>query len=320
LQSQYFELQHFKNERNWVNLNISKEAIEELLNKNDWYTLLIPKEKLSVDNFTSLQRIEEIVISLVKTYTKALYEFKKAEWESQFMEYRELNDDDKNFIDEYKVSVEDKETDIIVKLEALQKLLEDGNIDDVEFKKLARSDFKAIGFDKHLYNPLIYKDSKLISLSINPVQLNDGERDFIEDLKDYLMVNASEFKETELFVLRNQSKTGMGFFEAGNFYPDFIMWLIRDGKQYITFIDPKGLRNVDVANGGKVNFYATIKELETKLADSSIILNSFIVSTTSFNVLNEVHSTMTKAELEDKHIVFQKDDKETYIDKIFNRI
>jgi hypothetical protein len=316
----FFELQHFKNERNWVNLNISKEAIEELLSKNDWYTLLIPKEKLSVDNFTSLQRIEEIVIALVKTYTKALYEFKKAEWESQFMEYRELNDDDKNFIDEYKVSVEDKETDIIVKLVALQKLLEDGNIDDAEFKKLARSDFKAISFDKHLYNPLIYKDSKLISLSINPVQLNDGERDFIEDLKDYLMVNASEFKETELFVLRNQSKTGMGFFEAGNFYPDFIMWLIKDGKQYITFIDPKGLRNVDVANGGKVNFYATIKELETKLADSSIILNSFIVSTTSFNALNEVHSTMTKAELEDKHIVFQKDDKETYIDKIFSRI
>ncbi len=316
----FFELQRFKNERNWVNLSISKASIEELLCHNDWYTLQIPKEKLDIDNFESLQRIEEIVIALVKAYTKALYEFKKSEWESQFMEYRELDDDDKNFIDEYKVSVEDKETDIIAKLEALQKLLEDGKIDDAEFKKLSRRDFKAIGFDKHLYNPLIYKDSKLLSLSINPVQLNDGEKDFIEDLKNYLLINASEFKETELFVLRNQSKTGMSFFEAGNFYPDFIMWLIRDSKQYITFVDPKGLRNVDVANGAKVNFHATIKELEAQLGDSSIVLNSFIVSTTSFNALNEVHSTMTKAELEEKHIVFQKDDKETYIGKMFGRI
>ena len=112
----------------------------------------------------------------------------------------------------------------------------------------------------------------------------------------------------------------MGFFEAGNFYPDFIMWLIRDSKQYITFVDPKGLRNVDVANGAKVNFYATIKELEAQLGDSSIVLNSFIVSTTSFNALNEVQSTMTKAELEEKHIVFQKDDRETYIGKIFHRL
>jgi len=273
-----------------------------------------------IDNFDSLQRIEEIVIALVKAYTKALYEFKKSEWESQFMEYRELDDDDNNLIDEYKVSVEDKETDIIAKLEALEKLLEEGKIDDAEFKKLSRRDFKAIGFDKHLYSPLIYKDSKLLSLSINPVQLNDGEQEFIEDLKKFLSINASEFKETELFVLRNQSKTGMGFFEAGNFYPDFIMWLIRDSRQYITFVDPKGLRNVDVANGAKVNFYVTIKELEAQLGDSSIVLNSFIVSTTSFNALNEVHSTMTKAELEGKHIVFQKDDKETYIGKIFDRI
>jgi hypothetical protein len=315
----YFELQRFKNERNWTNLGISKEKITQLLAKNDWYTLRIPKEKLRIDSFSSLLQIEEIVTSLVKNYAKALYEFKKSQWESQFMEYRELDENDKNFINEYKISVEDKETDIIEKLTFMQKLLEEGKSDDVEFKKLARSDFKAIHFDRHLYNPLLYKDNKVLSLSVSPVQLNDGEKDFIEDLKQYLLVNASKFNDTELFVLRNQSKTGMGFFEAGSFYPDFIMWLIRDSKQYITFIDPKGLRNVDVVNGEKVNFYETIKELEAKLGDSSIVLNSFIISTTSFNALSDVQSTMTKGELEDKHILFQKDDAETYIGKMFRR-
>jgi len=316
----FFELQHFKNERNWINLSISKADIEELLNHNDWYTLQIPREKLNINSFDDIKRIEEIVIALVKAYTKALYEFKKSEWESQFMEYRELDDNDNNLINEYKVSVEDKETDIIVKLKSLQKLLKEGKIDDIEFKKLSRYDFKVISFDKHLYNPLLYKDSRLISLSINPIQLNTGEQEFIEDLKTFLSVNTSKLEDTELFVLRNQSKTGMGFFEADNFYPDFIVWLIKESKQYITFIDPKGLRNIDIANGAKINFYKTIKELEKRLGDSNIVLNSFIISTTSFNALNELHSMMTKAELEEKHIVFQKDDKETYISKIFDRI
>jgi len=45
---------------------------------------------------------------------------------------------------------------------------------------------------------------------------------------------------------------------------------------------------VDVVNGEKVNFYETIKELEVKLGDSNIVLNSFIVSTTSFNALSDV--------------------------------
>ena len=320
LEKLFIELERFKDERNLVNLVISKDAIAQLLEYNDWYTLQIPKEKLRMESFADLEYIEEIFLALLKAYTKALYEYKRSQWESEFMEYRELDENDKNFIDEYRVVVEDKERELIAKLQALQKLLEDSKTDEVEFTKLSRHDLYPIAFEKHLYNPLIYKDKNLLSISINPVALNEGERDFIEDLKKYLLVNEAEFEKTELFVLRNQSKTGMGFFEAGNFYPDFIMWLIKDNKQYITFIDPKGLRNVDVVNGAKINFYKTIKEIESKLGDESTILNSFIVSTTSYNDLVEVQSTLTKEELEAKHVLFQKDDKETYVGKMFERI
>ena len=49
------------------------------------------------------------------------------------------------------------------------------------------------------------------------------------------------FKGTELYLLRNQSRgKGIGFFEAGNFYPDFILWLLVPDRQYVTFVDPKG--------------------------------------------------------------------------------
>ena len=53
----------------------------------------------------------------------------------------------------------------------------------------------------------------------------------------------------------------MGFFEAGNFYPDFILWIDTEQIQYISFIDPKGLRNIPFKNP-KIQFGKRIKEIE----------------------------------------------------------
>ncbi|WP_456323203.1 DEAD/DEAH box helicase family protein [Hydrogenimonas sp.] len=316
----FFEIERYKSERNWSNLSISKEAIESLLRHHDWYALQIPSAQLEINSFDDINRIKEIVIALLKLYTKAFYEHEKAEWESRFMEYAELDENDANFIDSYCVSVDDKETDIIQKLRTLEQLLIKKDLNEAKFKNIARSDFRAIVFDKHLYNPLLYKDRGLLTLSITPVELNDSEATFVEDLKRFVLAEPDYLKNTQLFLLRNRSKIGVGFFEAGNFYPDFIMWLIRDSKQYIVFIDPKGLRNVDVLGGGKVNFFKEIKELEKKLGEEDTILESFIVSTTSFNALSDIQSALSKEDLEKKHVLFQKDDKEIYVKKIFKTI
>lgn len=40
----YFDLQAFKNERAWFNLNISKPEIKSILLDVSWYEILIPKE------------------------------------------------------------------------------------------------------------------------------------------------------------------------------------------------------------------------------------------------------------------------------------
>ena len=58
---------------------------------------------------------------------------------------------------------------------------------------------------------------------------------------------------------------GIGFFEAWNFYPDFILWLLVNEKQYINFIDPKGLRNRKGIDDPKIAFYKTIKSIENDL-------------------------------------------------------
>jgi hypothetical protein len=94
-----------------------------------------------------------------------------------------------------------------------------------------------------------------------------------------------------LYLLRNKSKVGMGFFEAGNFYPDYILWIDTPEKQYISFIDPKGLMRI-MPDNPKIQFYRTIKELEarlhiTKKSNKPIILNSFIMSTTKASDLTE---------------------------------
>ena len=191
---------------------------------------------------------------------------------------------------------------------------------DLKDKKLPlfdRTDLKVFNFDKHLYNPLIYTNKGMTSLSIKPIELNDGEKDFVEDLAKYL---EEHHKKDEVYLLRNQSKTGLGFFTEGNFYPDFIMWIIKEGKQYISFIDPKGIRNSNPRNDPKMDLAIKIKDIQAKLGDINTVLNSFILSNTSLNTLNELHTNLTYQFFEDKNVLFQVERKSSYIGKMFDKI
>ena len=83
----------------------------------------------------------------------------------------------------------------------------------------------------------------------------------------------------------------MGFFVAGNFYLDYILWIDTAETQYITFIDPKGLLHI-MPDDPKIEFYKTIKGLQTQLektntSSKSIVLNSFIMSATKAADLRE---------------------------------
>jgi len=313
----FFALQQFKNEKNWSNINISKENIEELLTHNDWYKLFIPKADMNINSFKNLANFETIVITLLKKYMKSFYEYKKSEWESQFLQYRELDEikDKVNLIDNYTVTVEDKETELLEILQNLEKKLIDKKLPSFE-----RADLKVFNFNKHLYNPLIYTNKGMTSLSIKPIELNKGEKEFVEDLDNYLKRDSDKYEDSEIFLLRNQSKTGLGFFAEGNFYPDFIMWIVKDDMQYISFIDPKGIRNSNPINDPKINLSIKIKDIEKKLANSKVILNSFIISNTSFTDLLDLHNDISKSELENKNVLFQKDDKNGYIGKMFDKI
>ena len=126
------------------------------------------------------------------------------------------------------------------------------------------------------------------------------------------------FKGRELYLLRNLSKgRGVGFFEAGNFHPDFILWLLDGAKQHVIFVDPKGIRNLGPTDP-KIQFTETIKEIEERLGDPNVVLSSFIVSNTpAFRM--EQQWGITRSEMNDLNILFQDEDRDTYIETMLTR-
>jgi len=94
------------------------------------------------------------------------------------------------------------------------------------------------------------------------------------------------------------------------------------GKQWLTFVDPKGLRNLDLSHP-KLGLYKEVKVLENTLAsqakpgDPPLILNAFILSPTKFADLLNVGDPTKKADLESRNVLFMEDGANAYLKKLF---
>ncbi|MCX7664404.1 MAG: hypothetical protein N2112_02535 [Gemmataceae bacterium] len=149
--------------------------------------------------------------------------------------------------------------------------------------------------------------------------LNQIERQFVEDLKKAHDQNSCFFERKELYLLRNLSQgRGVGFFEAGNFHPDFNLWLLVDSLQHVIFVAPKGIRNLGPTDP-KIQFHQTIKEIETRLSDTSVRLHSFIVSNTPSHIMKRLWD-MEKQATSKRHILFHEEDKDVYIHQLFEMV
>jgi len=280
---------------------------------------------LQVEDFDRVRYWQEIALSLLKKYLVALYNFRKSEWEEPYLEYQEMVSGDPNFIDEYQVSLPDDadHNTVANKIRSLAELLTkiQKSNDLSELKQVstfAYGGFTPFTFDRHLYHPLIHIEAGIgLQLTVKPVHLNEGEYTFISDLQSYYQKYPDVFVKRELFLLRNKSKEGIGFFEAGNFYPDFIMWVIDGDTQHVVFVDPKGIRNLDLEDDLKLNFHEKIKEKEIQLGDANTKLYSYIVSGTPYELL--VNNKNDQKSLEAKNILFQQQGND-YIQKMFNGI
>lgn len=311
----FFELEQFKRERSWHNFNVSKEGISRLLQDPTWYTLYLPEARLNPANFDGVRLLQQVAAELLKRYCDHYYNYCKREYIEPRLELRDLAKDDDNIPQEefYQLIVDGDEEQVILGIEQLKKELAEKKKDLIKV-----GDLHACNFGNHLFQPLFHvrRGGKIIIL---PVALNESEYQFVTDLKTWCENQKATLEKDgmELFLLRNMSRgKGVGFFEAGNFHPDFILWMLIGGKQYVTFIEPHGLLHEGPASE-KVLFHKRIKDVELRLNDPNVILNSFILSWTKFPQLKWDN---TQDELEDMHVLFMTNDRDRYIDKMFDRL
>jgi hypothetical protein len=67
-----------------------------------------------------------------------------------------------------------------------------------------------------------------------------------------------------------------------------------------------------------VSFRSTIQEIADRLGDPQIVLSSFIVSNTSASTMQQLWG-LTKSEMDALDILFQVEDRETYVEVMLER-
>jgi len=330
----YLALQEYKIQRSWSNLRLERQRLIDFCSgMQDWYTLFIPAAELAVATFVDIRKQEDILLRLLTDYTDRFYNALKKGYEGQFYDITHIDEEHGSMLKLYQFEIDNSDDGLEyqAKLEVLKKLVADGKIG--EASKWNAPHMVAISFDRHLYYPLLaLEDKDAVPLKLRPLAFDaPSEWEFVRDLETFY--NSAEGKEAvgqrSLYLLRNADREdkGLGFALAGNFYPDFLLWLVDDtsGKQWLTFVDPKGLRNLDLSHP-KLGLYKEVKTLEATLAaqakagEAPLVLNAFVLSPTKFSDLLNVGDPAKKADLETRNVLFMEDGASTYLKKLFSTL
>lgn len=144
---------------------------------------------------------------------------------------------------------------------------------------------------------------------------------FATAFRDYCRQHKDDvFGGKEVYLLRNESKKGLGFFEANNFYPDFILWIVDGERQYVTFIDPKGISHLKGLDDPKIQLFKYLQtDVAVQLGNDNLILNSFIISNTPMQQVEFwAKNPFAAKEFTDNHVLF--DDDACYLDKMMDMV
>ncbi|MGC8497772.1 MAG: DEAD/DEAH box helicase family protein [Thermoplasmata archaeon] len=337
----YSEIISYKIAKGMYNLIIDTDVIKEIVTSNAYKIFLSESEGISIEDnderflikiksFKGIRRLHDIILMILKDYIQRFY---KREEKKEIMNHLKV---EPLTIDNHS-SMYPGNSKIILKIpkkmeneikEVMNQLQE-----YVKQNSLPQTwktwDSFIIHFDNHLYIPLIiWKENKEKIKSV-PTKLNEGETKFLKDFKNFLNSNNSLFKNNDIFLLRNLSRKGVGFFINSGFYPDFIIWIKKDNKQHIIFVDPKGIRNLGNFNDDKIQLCTSyIKEIEERINEEArnkgitvdFQLDAFIISTSSYDDIVKIfgEGNHEKIDFENHNIFFQED--RDYIKKILEKV
>lgn len=306
---------NFRLLKGMTNLIIDLPVIDQILRGRE-YQILSYKGQYGIEEALNgrLQRVAEIV---VKDYINKFYADCEKAFLAKYLTYKTL---DKS-VDRSMFPIDQK---IIVKVPGSYKGIISELKDNIE--RLYEHDntlLPTIHFSHHLYSPIVSwaKGEKFKEIKTVPARLNQGEKDFISHIRTYINSCADDFKDKEVFILRNLSLSGVGFFiESSSFYPDFIIWIVEKNQQTIYFLDPKGIRETKNFNNPKVIFCRDqIGDIEDKINKDlrkdqlslHVSMQAYILSVTPFrDVCNEwaAGQGTTKEEFASNKILFIEDD------------
>lgn len=311
----YLAMLEHKEERGFHNLLIRPEHPRQILEASDpkLYGLICDERLLIPSRAEQRPQLQGVMTSVLNKYVESFYRKRQQRWDSSKMIYAPLKKDDENF-QNYVVKVPRSDKDL---LKSIHEAIEEWK----KFQKLLRSDLPNIHFDRHLYQPLlIAKGNQNKSI---PPSLNDSERKFVDELKQFCKSAPTVLKGKELFLLRNLSRgKGIGFFEDSGFYPDFILWVTEGDEQRLVFIEPHGMLNEDHSDkNAKIDLH---KKLQTQLADArkksknkNLLLDAFIISATPYDDLRKRHgSAWDRARYAEAHIFFGDEVGKSYLENI----
>lgn len=308
------EAKEYKVLKGYWNLVFDREKLRNLL-LSDRYKILTLPEMLEIKNQNDITHIQNIAILIVKKYIELFYRKYARRFETENLEYSPVGEQLTLFVFEksenkygYTVQIDKKEKELIKEIKKLTRDLD----------RLLKEDTKSlprIYFDNHLYVPILLQSKKIDKIS--PAGLVESEKKFISGLKDFLKSNKDKFSDIEIYLLRNHPKTGVGFFNLSGFYPDFIMWVKNSQIQSIVFIDPKGLEHTKGLDDEKIKLREDIKQIEQRLDKRNVVLESFILSATTYAKLIEGRtSPPSKDEYINHHVLFLDD--EIWVKKLFS--
>lgn len=325
----YTELLEFRRERGYLNLSFDLETLKEILKER--CKVIVPND-FEVKDLEDLGDLENIAISLLKSYIDKFYKREKGRFEKDIITYKPAGKQLSLFklasdkVEYYTLTVPVKDQKSIEKIEKLKRLVE--NMDALLTEQKERNVLPRIVIENSVFVPLLLEEGGILKkedVSISPPALNKGEESFLEGLRNYLNENPEILDYYDIVLLRNEAREGVGFMlNWGEFYPDFILWIReKEGNRMdIVFVEPKGLKMLgDVLNNEKIIFLSEgLREtLRKQYENWQVEVKGFILSTTPYEELRRGQASIkSKEEYEEKNILFLED--EDWAEKLFKRV
>jgi hypothetical protein len=317
-----FGLEAFKATRGLDRLHVDKAAILSLLNVPDWYELLAMPDDMRLDRYENRSRWQRMAQQLLNAYSERFYRFIRGRWEAPYIEVAEVDEGDldgrDNIIESTGLVQTSEQIDQIASFVSDLKSTLGSNL-LAPWSKWG-GQWRTVPFAGHLYQPLLFV-GKNAQIKISPVALDQHEALFVRDLATWCTANPGR----EIYLLRNQAVTGLGFFQAANFFPDFLLWVQDGGCQHLVFVDPKGLHHYDPADP-KIQFATRDIPRLQQIVDrktADLRLHAFIISNTPFIGLGWSKGgvqLMSKSEIESLGVLFQSDDATTYVAQMMSQV